>query len=147
VGVAVPVDLVDHGGQGGRLAAAGRPGHQDQPAGLVAQGGDHGRQPQCFETLDFKRNQSKHGGDRTALVEDVAAKPGNVFHPEGKVQFQVFLQPVLLGVGEHAVGQAFCLGRGQRRQIERPEPTIDADLRRGSGGQVEVRPAEFLQFP
>ena len=47
--VAGLVDQVEHGGQGGGLAAAGRPGHQDQPARLLAQLAKHLRQAQLIE--------------------------------------------------------------------------------------------------
>ena len=47
--VALGVDLVDHGGQRGGLAGPGRPGHQHQPARLVAQLAHDGRQAQLVE--------------------------------------------------------------------------------------------------
>ena len=43
--VALAVDLVDHGGERGRLARSGWSGHQHQAARLVAQFADHRSQP------------------------------------------------------------------------------------------------------
>ena len=62
--VALGVDLVDHGGQRGGLARAGRAGDQHQAARLVAQLADHRRQSELVERLDLERNQTR----RTAAV-------------------------------------------------------------------------------
>ena len=43
MGVPVPVDPVDHGGQGGRLSAAGGARHQDEAPGLPAECPQHRR--------------------------------------------------------------------------------------------------------
>ena len=59
--VALAVDLVDHRGQRGGFAGAGRPGDQHQSARLVAQLADHRRQSQLVEGLDLEGNDTKHG--------------------------------------------------------------------------------------
>ena len=82
--VPLGVDLVDHGGQRGGLARAGRPGHQHQPARLVAQLADHRRQTQLVERLDLKGNETEDGRGRAALVERLARKRASPFRPKEK---------------------------------------------------------------
>jgi len=72
--VAFGVDLVDHGGQGRRLARAGRPGHQHQSARFVAHLADHGGQTELAERFDLERNQTEDASRSAALVEDIGAE-------------------------------------------------------------------------
>ena len=80
--VPLGVDLVDHGGQGRGFARAGRSGHQDQPARLVAQLADNGGQAQLVEGLDLERNDAEDAGRGAALVE--ARWRGNGPGPSGR---------------------------------------------------------------
>src|SRR5271165_2122994 len=98
------VDLVQHGSEGGGFARAGWTGHQHKAARLVAQSTHNVGQAQRVETLDFPGNGAKNSAHRAALIETVATEAREVFQAEGKVQFEVFLEAMLLCVGEYAVG-------------------------------------------
>ena len=138
--VALAVDLVDHRRERRRLARAGRPGHQHQAARLVAELRDHRRQAQVLEAADLVGDRAVGGGHRAALHEDVGAEAGQALDAEAEVELQVLLEAVLLRVGEHAVGELLGLHGGQRRQVQRAQLAVDADLRRRVGGDVQVGP-------
>jgi hypothetical protein len=137
--VPLGVDLVDHRRQRRRLARAGGTGDQDQPARTLGQIGQHLRQAELAEALDDLGDDAVDGGDGAALVEHVAAEARDAADAERKVQLQRFLEPLLLQVGEDAVDQPLGLGRAERRQVERLEVPVDADLRRRVGRDVQIR--------
>ena len=136
--VALVVDLVEHRRERRRLAGAGGPGHQHQAARLVADGGDHRGQAQLLEVADLVGDRAVDGGHRAALHEDVGAEARQALDAEAEVELEVLLEAVLLRVGQHAVGELLGLDRGQRRQVQRPQLAVDADLGRRVGGDVEV---------
>ncbi len=142
--VTLGVDLVDHGGQRGGLARSGGTRDQHQAARLVAHLADHRRQSQLVERLDLERNQTEDGRSGAALIEDVGAEAGQTFQAEGEVEFEVFLEAVLLRVGHHAVGQLLGFRRRHLRQVQRHQVSVDADLRRRVGGEVKIA-ASHLQ--
>ena len=45
---------------------------------------------------------------------------------------------MLLGIGEHAVGELLGVHRGEGREVQRAQLAVDADLGRRVGGDVEV---------
>ena len=72
VGVARLVEEVDHRGQRGRLAGAGRPGHQHEPVVHLRQALDGLRfDAEVAQRLHLERNQAAGSGDRIALLIDV----------------------------------------------------------------------------
>ena len=113
VAAALGVDLVDHGGERGGLAAAGRAGHEHQPARALGQLFEHGRQPQLVEAADAIRDDAVDAGHRASLVEHVAPEASQSANSEGDVQLLRFLEPLLLRVGQHAVGQLFGVGEAR----------------------------------
>ena len=145
--VALAVDLVDHGSQGGGLPRSGRSRHQDQAARLVTQLADHGRQSQLMEGLDLERNETEDARRGAALVEDVGAEAGQALQAEGEVEFETLFEAMLLGIAHHAVGQLFGLRRGELRQIERHQMPVHPDLRRRVGGDMEVAAGHFQHAP
>ncbi len=124
------VDLVDHRRQRRRLAAAGRAGDEHQAARPLGERGDDLRQAELVEALDDLRDDAVDRGDGAALVEDVAAEAGDAADAEREVELERLLEPLLLRVGEDAVGQRLGLGRPEHRQVERPQVPVHADLRR-----------------
>ena len=98
--VALVVDLVDHGGQRGRLARAGGTGDQHQPAWLVAELLDDLGQPQLVERSNLERDSSEHPGHVPLLQEHVAAEARQTLHAEREIQLLILFQPRLLLVGE-----------------------------------------------
>ncbi|MNT05718.1 hypothetical protein D3C72_1403490 [compost metagenome] len=56
------VAVIDHGRQRGRLARAGRAGHEHEAAWLHAEVREHGRCMEVIERQDFRRNGPEHRG-------------------------------------------------------------------------------------
>ena len=102
--------------------------------------------PKRVEALDLPGNGTKNGADGAALIEHVAAKARQVLKSEGKVQLQVFLEAVLLRVGQHAVGQRLRVGGRQGRHIQGPQVSVNADARRAIRGDVEVAASHLDHF-
>ena len=65
--LAAAVDLVDHRRERGRLARAGRPGHEHEAARLLDELVDDRRQAELLDRLDLGRDQTECGADRGAL--------------------------------------------------------------------------------
>src|SRR5206468_7574112 len=97
-----------------------------------------GRKTELLEGEDLEGDGAERGCHGAALHEDVGAKPGEALHSEGKVELVLFLELVLLGVGEDRVAELLRLHRGERRGLERNQVAVDAELRRRAGGDVEV---------
>ena len=127
--VPLAIDLVDHRGQGRRFSGTGRPGDENQPARAIANLFDNARKSELFERQDLVRDLPVDGSRRAALIEDVGAEAGQPFDAEGNVELEIFLEAVLLRVGQNRVRQLFRIGSVQRRHIERRQLAVDADLR------------------
>ena len=87
----VAVDVVDHGGQGGRLPRPGRAGDDHQPHGQVDQALDGRRDAELVEPGDLVGDDAQGHGARVALVEGVAAQAGLVAPAEGEVDLALLL--------------------------------------------------------
>ena len=109
------VDLVDHRRQRRRLAAAGRAGDEDEAARPFGQRRQHRREAQLVERADLFRDQPVDRADRAALVEHVAAEAREPLDAEREIEFERLLEPLLLRVGQHAVGRAAWCRRGSTR--------------------------------
>src|SRR6202451_2084574 len=72
--VALAVDFVDHGGEGGGFSGTGRPRHQHQTTRLVAKLADDRGQPKLIEGFDFEWNKTKHGSGCATLIKYVGAE-------------------------------------------------------------------------
>ena len=72
----------------------------------------------------------KTAGHRAALVEDVGAEAGQALDAEGEVELQVLLEPVLLRVGQDAVGQRAWSRPASAAAARSGSSPVDADLRR-----------------
>jgi hypothetical protein len=102
------------------------------PRGLLQISSTTGGKAELLEAEDLVGNLPVDRGHRAALVEDVSAEPGESLDSEREVELEVLLEPVLLGVGEHRVGELLGLGRGQRQGSRAAELAVDPDLRRRS---------------
>ena len=145
--VVVPllVDLVDHRRQRGGLTGSRRPGHQHETARPLGQRGQHLRQVQLLEAADLLGNQPVDGADRAALVEHVDAEAGQALDAEREVELERLLESLLLGVGEHAVGELLRLRRVQVGTGQPHQVSVDTHLRRSGGGDMEVRALHLHQ--
>ncbi len=136
--VPLGVDLVNHGGQAGRLARASGSGDQHQSTRLVAQLLNDRRQPQFGEGRYLERNGSKGAAHRPALHEEVCAKASQSAHTERKVQLAILLEVQLLGVGQDRIAELFRVHLSQRIDPQGNQHAVDAKLRRRTGGNVQV---------
>ena len=138
------VDVVDHGRQARRLAAAGRPRDQDE-APLVE--GDLLQdlgQEQLADGLDLEGDDAQGDGQGAALVVDAAAEPAEPGQAVGQVDVEVLLQPLPLELGHHLVGQLLAVGGGQPGIAgQRRQRPVDADHGVVAGLEVEVRGVPF----
>jgi len=141
--VPLRVDPVDDAGQSGGLPGSGRAGHQDQaawPLGELAR--DPGK-PQLFEGLDLVGDGSESTRHRATLIEDVGAEPREAPNAKGEIELTVFLEAMLLGVGENRVAELLGLWGRQRRHLERMQFAVDPELGRAARGDVKIAAALF----
>ncbi len=105
------VDLVDHRGQGRRLARTGRPGDEHQPAGEAAELLHHRWEPQLFEGGDLERDRAERASHRPTLHVDVGSESAQALDPEGEVELVLLLELDLLLLGEDRVAELLGLDR------------------------------------
>ena len=74
--VALLVDQVEHRGERGGLARAGRAGDQHEAAGLLGEVAQHGRQAERVQRRHLLGDQAEGGADRGALEVGVDAEAG-----------------------------------------------------------------------
>ena len=132
------VDLVDHRGQGGRLAAAGRAGDEHQTARQGDQGGRGRRETDLVERRRRLRDDAKDGADRALLHEQIAAEAGQPLDAKREVEFVLLLEELLLLLGEHAVAELAHVVRRQLLERHGRHVPVDAHHRGRIRGQVEV---------
>jgi hypothetical protein len=137
---AIAVDVVDHRGERGRLARARRARDEHEPAMLHRDVLDHLRQHQLIDRLDAERDRAEHDADGAALLEHVdaeAAEPGDAV---GEVDFARVVEALLLDrVHDPERHLLDVLGREPLAALERHERAVDAEHRRQSRLQVDVR--------
>ena len=136
---AVDVDVVDHARERGRLARAGRAGHQHQPARQHAQVLEHLRRVQVLERLDQRRDVAEHGAGAAILVEGIDAEAGEVRDLERKVGLEELLVHLPLLVVHDVVHHAVHFLVRQRWHVHALDVAVHADHGRHARGQVEVR--------
>jgi hypothetical protein len=132
------VEVVDHRRQGGRLARAGRPGHQHQaarPQGEFAE--DPGR-AELLQRQDLRRDGPEHRRRATALVEGIDPEARQTVDLEGEIDLQEFLVMLAVRVAHDVVHHGVHRLVVQRLDIDAPHVAMDADHRRQPGRQVQV---------
>jgi len=128
-----PVDVVDDRGERRRLARAGGAGDEDEPAMLLGQAADAGRERQIGEVRDLARDDAERNRDRAALAEAVDAEAGETLRRIGTVELSRLeerLQP-LRRLGADLL----------ERQLSSVSPSSSARLpsRRTIGGRSTLR--------
>ena len=104
----------------------------------LGEGMDGGRQPQFLETHDAGGDLPDGAGHGPALAKEVRPEPAHALPLEGQVDFVVFFEPFHLGFGQYAVSQPLHVFWPESRDLDGVQGPVDANLRRGSGRQVEV---------
>ena len=141
--VALAVDLVEHGGEGGGLTGAGWSSDENEPAGLVAKPLHDRGQAESVKSLDVPRNGAEHRADGATLVEAVSAEARQVLQTKRKVQLQVFFKAMLLRVGQHAISERLGVRGSKRWHVQRAEFPMHTNARSAVRGDVEVASPHF----
>ncbi len=135
---ALGVDVLDHAGQGRRLAAARRAGDEDEAPGQVAELLDALGDAQLGEAPHGRQEAPEGPGHGALLHEDVGPEAAQLLDAEGEVELKLLLEQPLLLVGHDAVDDLLGLGRRQGGVVEVLEHAVDADARRDVGRDVQV---------
>src|SRR5207248_1052578 len=88
---AIVVAVIDHGGQRGGLARAGRTGHQHQSPRQHAQVAEDLRRVQLIERQNQRRDVAEHGARAAVLVECIDAEARQLWNLEREVGFEELL--------------------------------------------------------
>ncbi len=137
----VAVDVVDHRGQGGRLAAAGGAGDEDEPLGDLAEALDDRRQRELLEGQDLRRDLAHDRGDAVAVAEDVHAEPRRAGQRVGEVGVVLLRELLAVPLLHHRLQQLEdLLGAQDRHVVHRLHVAVDrasgACGRRTGGGRT-----------
>src|SRR5690606_15454636 len=138
VRVLVLVDVVEHRRQGGRLARAGRAGHQDQALRLLDQRAEDGRAAQVLEGQHLGGNGAEHRRRAAVLVEGVDAEARQARDLEREVDLEELLVVAALLVRHDVVDQRVQLLVVQRRDVDPAHVAIDPDHRRQARRPMQV---------
>ena len=141
--VALPllVDLVDHRRErGATCPSRSGPVTRTRPRGRSASLAMTGGRPRSSKVSHVERDLPDHHRHAAALLEAVAAEARQVLDAEREVELVLGLEPLLLVLGQHRVGQLQrVLGRSAT-SIDRAvgDVAVDAQLRPLAGGDVQV---------
>ena len=143
VPVQIVVDVVDHRRQRGRLARAGRAGHQYQTARSARKIGEYAGRLQLFERQHARRNRSQHRGGAAILVECIDAEARQPRQVERKIGLQIFVVLLALRIVHDVVDHAVHVFVLERRQVDAAHVAVNADHRRQPRRQMQVRRLVF----
>src|SRR5829696_1586418 len=99
------VDLVDHGGEGGRFATPCRARDQNEPARLIGKVLYGFRKPEIADALYLAGDGTESRANSAPLEVDVDPEAGAARQRVGKVELPLVLQALALVVGEEVVDQ------------------------------------------
>jgi hypothetical protein len=133
------VDVVDHRRERRRLARAGRPREQNDPAGLLGQPAHDLGEAEVIDRPDLEGDRPQRDRDGAALAEGVDTEARDAFELVGEVGLAVLLElGELLGARDllqRTLGLRRAEGVGA---LKRPEVAVDARNRRRVSLDVEV---------
>ena len=130
--------VVDHRGEGRRLAGAGRPGHQHHTARVVGNALENLRRFQIFQREDFRGDGTEHRTGAAGLVKSVDAEAGETGDFEGEVTLKEFFVVLALLVVHDVVDEIMNRGVVEGRHVDTPDVTIDPNHGRQAGRQMQV---------
>ena len=108
---AVPVDLVDDGGERRRLTGAGRTGDENEAARLLRQLVQRRRDAELLQRLDLGRDQAKGRPDRLPLEVDIDAEARQAGDRVREIELALDLEILLLLARKDPVEQLLRLLR------------------------------------
>ena len=112
------IDVVQHAGNTGRFAAAGRTGDQDQAAGQAAELDHPLGNAQLSKAPHLGQKATERSSYRSFLSKNIGSEPAQVLQAKGEVKFPSFLKDLFLFVIEEAIDEFLGLGRLERRVIK-----------------------------
>src|SRR2546426_554714 len=134
------VDLVDQRRERGTLARPRGPRHEHQAAGPLGQLRHDSGQAQLLERPHVEGDLPDHERYAAALLEAVAAEPRQILDPEREIELVLGLEPLLLILGEHRVGdRQRVLGREHRLRRGVHDVPVHAQLGPLARHDVQVR--------
>ena len=135
------VDLADHRRQRRGLAGARGPGHEHQAVGEPPELRKHAREPQLRHARHRLRDDAAHSGQPPAPVEDVHAKAARSLGLVAKIHRAARRADGPLLVGDDLAQEIGALHVRQGPVRDRHEQVVQADERRQTHGEVDVRAA------
>jgi hypothetical protein len=136
----VPVDVVDHRAERGRLSRTGRPGHQHESFGQLAQIENVLGQLELLGGQDLRRDDAKDRADALAIHEHVGAEPRQPGDLVGKVGIVTRLELRLVDGGHNLFEERQNhVGRERSGGVVQPAHlAVLADQRRDRRADVQV---------
>src|SRR5215211_5127185 len=132
------IDLVDHGGEGGRFAASRRACNKDEPTRLLGKFLYGLWQPQLADTLYLAWDGTESRANSAPLEVDVDPEAGAARQRVTEAELPLVLQSLALVVREEVIDQvARRVGR-QGRIIQRLDLAADPHHGRQTGRDVQV---------
>src|SRR5215216_1822856 len=132
------VDLVDHGGEGGRFAAPRRACNEDETARLLGKVLYGFRQPESADAHYLAGDGTESRAQSAPLEVDIDPEAGVVRQRVAEVELPLVLQALTLVAGEQIVDQvARRVGR-QGRIIQRLDLAADPDHGWQAGRDMQV---------
>src|SRR5213592_2005947 len=134
------VDLVDQRRKRGTLARPRGPRHEHQAAGPLGQLRHHSGQAQLLERPHVEGDLPDHERYAAALLEAVTAEPRQILDPEREIKLVLDLEPLLLVLGKHRIGdRQRVLGREHRLRRGVHDVPVHAQLGTLARHNVQVR--------
>src|SRR5262249_4433209 len=140
------IAVVDQGGQCGRLAGSGGPGHEHEPARL------HGERPQRLgkpELLESRQIDADAPGDEpdlAALTIDAQAETPHAGQRARGAQLVRAIELLGLRVGERGAHDGLDVLGVEHVAHRGHEVAVDAQKRRGIGCEIEIGAAALLEL-
>ncbi|MNZ41638.1 hypothetical protein D3C78_591920 [compost metagenome] len=135
----VTVQVIDHRGQGGRLAGPRRPGDQHQSPWQLGNTAKHIPHAKLVQARHFCRDAAKYRPGPAMLMKGIDPKTRHTQCLKGKVDLQHLLEFGLLLLTHDGADQFIDLPCILRRQVDAPHIAIHPDHRRQPGRQMQVR--------
>ena len=147
VGSAPIVDLAQHGGQRGRLAAAGGAGHDDQALVQVGDLLEDGGQAQPGKGRDLVGDHAEHRSATPIVVQGVDPKTRNTRQVMREVHVSPADEGIILLLIEEGQDHLVHHLAGQRVDIQEADIALDAQGGSAAHLQVQVRSPHLDRLP
>jgi hypothetical protein len=135
------INVGEHGGQGGRLAAAGRSRHQDDAPWRTGDILQDGQQPQLFEGWNYRFDVAHRQAPLAALLENVRAEAAHAGHVVGEIDLAVGFEPGNGVFGNDFLDDIVHPLLGGSGGFNRNELAVNAENDRRADLNVDVRSA------